>query len=207
MSPNVQKLLPPSLVIGAAIYFGWPPSGSTVVNEGIARATSVRWRADDLEPPAIPSITVDPFASVLVVTAEKEVEEETGKLIPATRPAGPPERELRAGLSLTGIANIAGQQWAILNNRPRLPGDVLKTNDNNRHECEIVSVERDHVLVRCEETIAKIHVGNQQSITTTNDPKPLDLDPPTDSSSSVNQFPNVIPPPPTNMGSHNPLHR
>ena len=166
MSPNVQKLLPSALVIAAAAYFGWESAGPSYVNEDVTRATSVRWKADDLVPPAMPSVTVDPFASVLVVSAEQEIEEETGKLVPASRPAGPPARELHAGLSLTGIARMGSRNWAILNGRPRLSGDSVKTDDNNQHECVIVSVEADHVIVRCQETVTQIRLRKQQARTT-----------------------------------------
>ena len=95
---------------------------------------------------------------MLVVSETHEVEEETGKLVPATRPAGPDPSELQSGLVMTGVADMAGRKWAIVNGRPRLPGDTVRTADNNRHACEVVSVASDYVVVRCEETIAKIHI-------------------------------------------------
>ena len=159
MSPNVNKVMPPGLVIAATLYFGWPPSAPLFQSDDTVRATAVRWKREDLQDPPPISVKVDPFASVLVASGQQEVEEETGKLIPATKPAGPDPAVLQQGLVLSGIAEMSGQKWAILNGRPRLPGDTLVTNDVNRHSCEVVSVGQDHAVVRCEGTVAQIELS------------------------------------------------
>ncbi len=193
MNPNVTKFLPPGLVVMATLYFGWPPSRPLIQSDATVRATAVRWKPDDLASRTSIEVSNDPFASVLVVSDQHEVEEETGKLIPATRPAGPHVSELKNGLSLTGIAQMAGRRWAILNGRPRRPGDQIRTDDNHRHSCEIVSVAADHVIVRCEETIAKIEISLSGYSTTT----PGNHEPPQDGVPKATH----IPPPPNFMES------
>ncbi len=156
MNPLVQRYLPPVIVFGAATFFGWPPSAPLDLGDDIIRTSSVRWRPRDLADPPLIEPATDPFREVLVVTEEMEVEPETGNLVVATRPAGPPADLLKAGLRLDGIASIGGRPWAVLNGRPRLAGDTVRTADAHRYECQIVSVENSHIVVRCEETITEI---------------------------------------------------
>jgi hypothetical protein len=76
--------------------------------------------------------------------------------IAPARPLGPDAETLKAGLQLDGIANVGGRTWAVLNGRPRLAGDFVTTNDVNRYKCQIVSIQSDHIVVRCQETIAEL---------------------------------------------------
>lgn len=156
MNPTVQRYLPPILVFGAALYFGWPPAEPLDLGEDVVRANSVRWRPEDLAEPVVIKPAADPFEAVLVASDEMEVEPETGKLVAATTPPGPAPEVIQAGLQLDGIAMMGNRLWAVLNGRPRLPGDLILTNDANRHTCEIVSVHSDRIVVRCEETLAEI---------------------------------------------------
>ncbi|KAA1262185.1 hypothetical protein LF1_47470 [Rubripirellula obstinata] len=208
MSPSVNKFLPPGMVVAATLYFGWPPAKPLIQSDSIVRATAVRWKRDDLKKPATVSIDVDPFASVLVVSDELEVEEETGKLVPATRPAGPDPTVLQQGLVLSGIADMGGRKWAILNGRPRLPGDTLVTDDLNRHPCEVVSVGHDHVVVRCEETIAQVEIRNSKQNSSASNLPGVKLHPVTEIESAAPESASVqeaseIPPPPNFTLSHN----
>lgn len=156
MNPTVQRYLPPLLVFGTAIYFGWPPAKPLDLGDDIVRANSVRWRSEDLAKPELITPAADPFRAVLVASEEMEVEPETGKLVAATTPSGPPADAIRAGMQLDGIAQMGNRFWAVLNGRPRLPGDAIVTNDANRFACEIVSVFPDRIVVRCEDTVVEI---------------------------------------------------
>ena len=166
MNLNIQRLMPPLLVFAAAVYFGWPAAQSLLKEEPIVRATSVRWRSEDLDVPTKPHITKNPFQSVLVADETQEVEEETGKLIPATKPAGPNPNELTGGFRLTGIAQMGTVRWAILNGRPAKAGDLVETQNSYRHRCEVIEVHQDHILVKCEETMVKIEKVKKQSVMT-----------------------------------------
>lgn len=153
MNPTVQRYLPPSLVLGAALYFGWPPAEPLDLGADVVRANSVRWRPEDVAEPPVIKPAANPFEAVLVASDEMEVEPETGKLVAATTPAGPPAEEIRAGLQLDGIAEMGNRFWAVLNGRPRLPGDMIFATG---HKCKIVSVFPDHIVVRCQETVVEI---------------------------------------------------
>jgi hypothetical protein len=155
MNPAIQRYLPPLLVFGAAMFFAWPPSAPLDLGDDIVRVTSVGWRPSDLADPPWIKPTSDPFQEVLVASEEMEVEPETGELV-AAAPAGPAPEQLKAGLRLDGIANMGGRKWAVLNGRPRLPGDLVRTEDAHRSQCEIVSVHADHIVVRCLETVTEI---------------------------------------------------
>ena len=61
MNPTVQRYLPPALVFGAALYFGWPPSEPFDLGEEVVRANSVRWRPEDVAEPPVIKPAVDPF--------------------------------------------------------------------------------------------------------------------------------------------------
>ena len=156
MNPVLQRYLPPTLVFGAALYFGWPPAEPLDLGEDVVRASSVRWRPENLAAPPVVQVANNPFEAVLVAGEEMEVEPETGKLVAATMPTGPPVEVIQAGLQLDGIAEMGNRFWAVLNGRPRLPGDMIQTSDANRHQCEIVSVASNHIVVRCEGTVAEI---------------------------------------------------
>jgi len=153
MNPLLQRYLPPLLVFGAALFFGWPPSAPLDLGDDVVRATSVRWRPDDLVDPPVIEPASNPFQAVLVADEASIVEPE---LAQPTRPAGPTAEVLTSGLRLDGIASMGGRRWAVLNSRPRLVGDLVRTSDTERHQCEIVSIETDHVVVRCQETVAKL---------------------------------------------------
>lgn len=155
MNPTIQRYLPPTLVLGAALYFGWPPAEPLDLGEDIVRASSVRWRSQDLAEPTVIKPVGDPFAAVLFAS-EEEVESETEKLAAVTTPTGPDPETIQAGLQLDGIAKMGNRFWAVLNGRPRLPGDTILTNDTDQHQCEIVSVYADHIVVRCQETVTEI---------------------------------------------------
>ena len=188
----IQRFAPPVAVLGIALYLGWPETPSADYGDNLVRAKAVRWRPKDLtDPPQIAS-TVDPFREVLVTTEETVVEPETGKLVAPTKPAGPPQSELESGLRIDGIAYMGGRHWAVINGRPRLPGDEVRTADANRYPCEILSVEREQVVVRCQETIATLRPARHPSSSVaaqpaTNVTEPITpTEPPGD----------VIPPPP-----------
>ncbi|QDT13325.1 hypothetical protein [Planctomycetes bacterium K23_9] len=151
-----QKFAPPAVVLGAALYLGMPPAAPLDLGESIVRASAVRWKKDDLKPPVITKPAANPFHEVLVASEEMEVEPDTGKLVVATKPSGPDPAKVRAGLSLSGIASMGGRKWAVINGKPRLPGDTLKTNDANHLLCKIVRIENDHAVIACEETIVEI---------------------------------------------------
>ena len=163
MNSLMQRFAPPAAVLGIALYLGWPPSKSVDYGSDVVRAKAVRWRADDLEHPPQVTAQTDPFREVLVATAEKVVEPDTGKLVAPMGPTGPLPSELQEGLRVDGIAMIGGRRWAIINGRPRLPGDQVKTADANRFLCEILSVGSDHAVVSCEQTIAKLRPKRKRS--------------------------------------------
>lgn len=151
MNPVVQRYLPPAIVLGSAIYFGMPPAEPLDLGEDIVRATSVRWDKDDLENPQLPTIVTDPFREVIVANAQTEDVVDEPEV-----PSGPQPADLQAGLTLDGFADTAGRRWAILNGRPRLVGDTVLTTGMAPYTCEIVAVEADRVLVRCQGTLAEI---------------------------------------------------
>jgi hypothetical protein len=156
MNALVTKFAPPTIVLGAAFYLGAPPAAPLDLGESVVKAAAVRWKKDDLLPPVINRPAISPFGEVLVASEEMEVEPETGKLVVATKPAGPDPEDLRSGLQLVGIAQMGGRKWAVINGKPRLPGDKLNTDDNKQLTCTIVSVESDHAVVSCEETVIKL---------------------------------------------------
>lgn len=191
MNPTIQRYLPPALVFGTAVYFGWPPSARLDLGEDVVRTNSVRWQPADLAAPGLIQGVMDPFREVLVAGKEMEVEPETGKLVAATRPAGPQPELLQAGLRLDGIASIGGRNWAVLNGRPRLAGDVVHTDDTNRYQCQIVSVDSGHIVVRCEETVTELRprpFGSARSSSVTKTPAV--------SSEASQATPGDVPPPP-----------
>lgn len=152
MNPIVQRYLPPLIVIGAAFYFGWPPSKPLDLGEDIVRATSVRWKPDALSDPAVPQITADPFREVMV----DEPDPAAAQSDQPETPAGPDPGTIRAGLTLDGFADTSGRRWAIINGRPRLLGDMVSTTGAEVLVCEIISVQEDRVVVRCQETVTEI---------------------------------------------------
>ena len=74
MNPTVQRYLPPTLVFGAALYFGWPPAEPLDLGEDVVRANSVRWRPEDVAEPSVIKPAANPFAAVLLASDEMEVE-------------------------------------------------------------------------------------------------------------------------------------
>lgn len=158
----------------------------------MVRAKAVRWRPKDLtDPPQIAS-SLDPFREVLVTTEATVVEPETGKLVAQTKPSGPPASELESGLRIDGIAHMGGRHWAVINGRARLPGDEIQTNDANRYRCEIVAVESDRVVIRCQETIATLRPSRDPSKSITAQPQTNESEPITPTAPPGD----VIPPPP-----------
>jgi hypothetical protein len=166
----LQRYLPPAIVLAAAICFGWPPAQPLDLGEDIVRASSVRWRASDLDAPPLIEPATDPFKQVLVASEQQAEAEMAAVELP---PAGPDPAELAAGLQLDGFADMGGRTWAVLNGRPRLPGDEVITNDANRYRCRLVAIESDHIIVRCEQTETKLRLqpfGGKHA--STRDPAP-----------------------------------
>lgn len=153
MNSIVHRYAPPALVIGAGLFFGWPPAEPFDLGDEIVRTGSVRWRSDDLASPTWIEPASDPFREVLLAK-QQVAETENAELV--VKPTGPPEAELKAALRLDGFAEMGGRTWAVVNGRPRLVGDTVTTSDANRHRCEVVSIASDHVTVRCQETTTKI---------------------------------------------------
>ena len=120
MNPTIQRYLPPALVFGVALYFGWPPAEPLDLGEDLVRASSVRWRPQDLAETPFIEPAADPFAEVLVAGDAADVESETVEV--AAIPAGPDAETIQAGLRVDGIAKMGNQLWAVLNGRPRLAG-------------------------------------------------------------------------------------
>lgn len=192
MNPIVQKYAPPVIVLGAALYLGWPPAAPMDLGENLVQAKAVRWKSQDLDPPTALGTIVDPFQPVLVVNAQPAAVEEDS----AAAPLGPAVDEIRAAVKLSGIANTGGRAWAILNGRARLAGDMIKTNDKSVADCKLVAIAKDHVLVQCQQTFAVIRpqVSDSGSKTTT-------LDPANEITPKENQTPATVPaPPPPNVG-------
>ena len=192
MNYLIQRFGTPSMVLGIAVYLGWPTTSSTNYDDAVARAKSVRWRPQDLANPPDIASTIDPFREVLVTTEKTVVEPETGKLVAQTKPAGPPQSELESGLVIEGIAQMGGRHWAIINGRPRLLGDELQTSDAKRHSCEILAIEDDRVVVRCEETIATLRPIGHRTLSIAAQPHTTvpETTPPSES------LEEAIPPPP-----------
>jgi hypothetical protein len=170
MKTVIHRYGPAIIVLGVALHLGWPETSSIDDGDAVVRAKAVRWRPKDLiDPPQI-TADIDPFLEVLVTTKETVVEPETGKLVASSPPTGPPQSELESGLQIDGIAIMGGRTWAVINGRPRLPGDEVQTSDANRHRCEILAVETNHIVVRCQETIATLQSRRHQSPTKTAQP-------------------------------------
>jgi hypothetical protein len=195
MNPTVQKYAPPMIVLGAALYLGWPPAAPLDLGENLVQAKAVRWKSRDLEPPTAPGTIVDPFRPVLVVAAEPTPVAAAAEDAVAA-PPGPTVDELRAAVKLSGIANTGGRAWAILNGRPRLVGEVIKTDDKAVPNCKLVAIEKDHVLLQCHQTFAVIRpqVSGSTGKKTTSDPV-------NEVTPEVNPTPAAVPaPPPPNVG-------
>ena len=163
MNPLMQRYATPAVVLGIATYLGWPGSTPTDYGSDVVRAKAVRWRANDLDHPPTVRATIDPFREVLVATEETVVEPETGKLVAPTKPTGPSASEIESGLRVDGIALMGGRKWAVINGRPRLPGDQVKTDDANRYRCEILSVGTNQVVVVCLETTVTLRPRRHES--------------------------------------------
>lgn len=157
MNPFVQRYLPPALVVGAATYLGWPPAKPLDLGEDVVRATAVRWRPKDLKPPAPIEAERNPFQAAPVASTEPDVA--TSAELKPEVPTGPSAETIKAGLRLDGFANLGGQTWALINGRPRLPGDTVVTDDTQQYQCQLVAVADDSITVRYEELIVEIRPG------------------------------------------------
>lgn len=152
MNPLVQKYAPPAVVLGAALYWGWPPSQPFDLGEEPVQARAVRWKPSDLDSPsAIGSIT-DPFQPVLVSDEASNETSEQETIIPV----GPTETQIRAAVILTGLGDLGGSKWAIINGNAHLPGDTMRINREGVKDCRLIAVHKDHVIVQCEQTYALV---------------------------------------------------
>jgi hypothetical protein len=152
MNPTVQKYAPPMVVLGAVLYWGWPPVEPLDLGNDLVKARAVHWKAADLESPREPENVVDPFRPVLVAKQETEqAEEQIAKM-----PVGPSEDNIRAVLRLTGIAKMGGRSFAIINGKACVAGERLRTYDDLVKSCKLMSIHPDHVVVQCEQTFAVI---------------------------------------------------
>tara|TARA_R110002049_G_scaffold4601_5_gene32097 strand:- start:139447 stop:140049 length:603 start_codon:yes stop_codon:yes gene_type:complete len=176
MSSLMQRYATPIVVLGIALYLVWPAPAPVDYSSDVVRAKAVRWRPQDLQHPPDVSAKVDPFREVLVTTEETVVEPETGKLVIPTRPTGPPAAEIESGLAVEGIAVMGGRNWAIINGRPRLPGDEVITLDANRYRCEIIAIEPDKVVVQCQETTAVLKPRGGAAIPAANHDSPAETE-------------------------------
>ena len=152
MNVLAQKYGPPVLVLGAALYLGWPPSSPLDLGDDLVKAKSVRWNSSELDSPQSLADVSDPFTPVLVLKEEPKAAVENV----VVEPTGPSEAAIRAVVLLTGIANSGGRSWAILNGKASLVGDVVKTNEVTVPDCTLVAINADHVVVRCQKMIAVI---------------------------------------------------
>lgn len=159
MNHWVQRYAPPAIVIVAAVYCGWPPRRPLDLGDDIVRATSVRWRPQDLSPPPPVESSRDPFAETAVEAEQSEVAVED---VEPAAPAGPDAETLRAGLHLEGIASLGGHTWAVVNGRPHLEGDFVRTNDANQYECQIIAVAAEYITVRYEDLTVDVRPGGSK---------------------------------------------
>lgn len=146
MKPALEKYGPPVLVLGAALYLGWPPAEPMDLGENLVTAKSVRWKSSDLEPPRAPEVVVDPFRAVLLVTEKPETAAAVDTVV---EPLGPSDEEIRSVMVLNGVAKSGGRSWAIVNGRVRLAGDLIPSNSKIVPDCSLVSIHEDHVVVSC----------------------------------------------------------
>jgi len=153
MNSLIHRYMPPALVLGAAVFFGWPPPKPLDLGEDVVRATAVRWKPADLSDPPPLVAARDPFDDPPATVEEIEVAVED---IAPVGPISPDAETLKGGLQFDGIANVGGRSWAILNGRPRLEGDTVHTNDVEQHKCQIVSVQSDRIVIRCQETTVEL---------------------------------------------------
>ncbi|NND98739.1 MAG: hypothetical protein HKN47_15570 [Pirellulaceae bacterium] len=200
MNPTIERFGPPAIVLGLALYLGWPPASPLDLGDDLVNAKAVRWKVSDIEPPPEPTDLTDPFRAVLVADESMEVEPETGRLVESTKPAGPDPNDIETGLRISGIASFGGKQWAVVNGKPRLPGDVVFTSDSKQLRCEIVSVSNDHLVVRSEETFVTLRpkpFGSQTHGTKTTAPStPPSVDSTTPVTVETPGETSKIPPPP-----------
>ncbi|MEM9586869.1 MAG: hypothetical protein AAGA03_06275 [Planctomycetota bacterium] len=153
MNPLLQRFLPPCIVLATAAYLGWPPAVTVDYSGDVRLAKSIGWKPKDLDPPSpLPAID-DPFAPVLLVK-ETVVADPTESVVMTE--IGPSEADISNGLTLSGVAKMGGQLWGVINGRPRLPGDTVLTSGKTRLTCQVIEVHPDHVVVRCESTVAVI---------------------------------------------------
>ncbi len=155
MNSLMHRFGPPALVFGAALYLGWPPAAPLDLGESVAKAKAVRWKKDDLLAPPTLDVVVDPFRQVLIAKVAKDEMKPKQDMKEAVVESMVPERSsetIKSELELTGIANMGGRYWAIVNGKPHLKGDTITTGDSQEFSYEIIAIQSDHVVVRNQKT-------------------------------------------------------
>lgn len=146
MNVNLESYGPPIAVLGIALYLGWPPAAPLDLGEDVVRAKSVRWKSSDLNAPDLPpTINHDPFAAVLVI-GQQEPTNDSVASEPDT-PIGPTADDLKAGLSLSGIAQTDTHRWAIVNRHVCRPGDRVLVAGLTDIYAEIQQIRSNHITV------------------------------------------------------------
>ena len=163
MNSILQRYGLPVVVLGFAFYLGWPPAQPLDLGDDVVRARTVKWNPADLEVSNADPGVVDPFRKVLVV---KEPVQPADELPDPEQTSGPSEQQIRDVIQLTGLANIGGRTWAIVNGRARLAGDTIRTGDQEVRTCKVVSVHKDHIVVQCQQKIAVVRPQVSRRTTT-----------------------------------------
>ncbi len=163
MNSILQRYGLPVVVLGCALYLGWPPAKPLDLGDDVIRARAVKWNPADLQFSNADPDVVDPFRQVLVVKEPVQPAAELHELEPTS---GPSEQEIRDVVHLTGLAKIGGRTWAIVNGRARLAGDTFRTGDQVVKTCKVVSVHTDHIVVECQQTFAVVRPQVSRGTTT-----------------------------------------
>ena len=168
MKSLMHRFGPPALVFGAALYLGWPPAAPLDLGESVVKAKAIRWKKDDLLAPPTLDVVVDPFRQVLVAKAEMKPEKDMEEMVAESKAPELTSEAIMSELELTGIANMGGRYWAILNGKPHLQGDTITTGDSQEISYEVIAIQSDHVIIRNRKTTVTLRpkpFGKQMSQT------------------------------------------
>lgn len=160
MNPALIRLLPPGVVVTVAVWCGWPASQSRFEDLPASAARAARWKTSDLHVTEVSCPTVDPFAAVLQ-PATQALPTAAAEEPPKEGPSPPTSAELLAYIQLEGFGTAGGQQWAVVNGRPRSVGDVVLQRGRFPWACQLTQIADDHVVIQCGPASFDVHAAKR----------------------------------------------
>lgn len=155
MKPVMKRLLPPGIALVTAAYVGWPPAEPLDLGEDVVKAKSVRWRPDDLQPPASRTLSRDPLIPVLVAKSDAHADVKAPSTAPVD-PSRPTIADVQTAITFHGVADLTGQRWAVLDSGPKQRGDRWPLSTHPEATCELAHIGDSQILVRCGELSVSI---------------------------------------------------